>query len=379
YKVSVGKKVVVIGGGNVAIDVARSVTRESMAKASATEDGSATMDAARTALRIGAEEVHVVCLESREEMPAFEYEVEEAEKEGIILHPSRGPKRIIGEDGRVAALETIRCSSVFDEDGRFNPKFEEHTETVLPADSVIMAIGQRADLSFIQPADGIDVTPHDTIRVNPETLATTAPGVFAGGDVAFGPRIIVDAIADGQKAARSIHLFLREEKIHVESKARMVPLENHSMPPEYLSIPRETMPSIPIKKRLGIAEVQLGFSESQAANEGKRCLKCNINTIFDGTKCILCGGCVDVCPEYCLKMIDLGEAEIDENMRRLIERKLEVDLENGRVLEEREFRKLGTLMIKDEERCIRCGLCARRCPTGAVTMESFEYVEEYVG
>ena len=290
YRVSVGKKVVVIGGGNVAIDVARSVTRESAAKASMTEDGSATMDAARTALRIGAEEVHVVCLESREEMPAFEYEVEEAEREGIILHASRGPKRIVGKGGKVTALETIRCSSVFDEDGRFRPTFQEHTETILPADTVIMAIGQRADLSFIRPEDGIDLTPHGTIRVNPETLATTAPGIFAGGDVAFGPRIIVDAISDGQKAARSIHLFLRGEKIHVESKARMVLIENHSMPLGYPSISREEMPSIPLKKRMGIAEVQLGFSESQAGKEGRRCLKCNINTIFSGKKCILCGG-----------------------------------------------------------------------------------------
>lgn len=374
YKVKLGRKVCVIGGGNVAIDVARSVSRK---KSLQIEDGSTTMDAARTALRLGAEEVHVACLESREEMPAFQYEVDEAEKEGIILHPSRGPKRIIGKNGSVIGLETIKCNSVFDDQGRFNPTFTDGTESIISADSVIMAIGQNADLSFVQPEDGIEITSQGTIKINPETLATTAPGIFAGGDIAFGPRIIVDAMADGQKAARSIHLFFSGGRIRMKSKAIMIPIPDHTMPPGYTAIPRQEMPTIPLARRMGISEVQLGFSQKQYSSEGKRCLKCNINTIFNGDKCILCGGCVDICPEYCLKMISLSEVHIDENLKKLVEHKLEIDWSHFEKMSEEEIRQSGTIMIKDEENCIRCGLCARRCPTGAVSMELFDYKEEF--
>ncbi len=374
YKVNIGRKVCIIGGGNVAIDVARSVSRKNSLQI---EDGSTTMDAARTALRLGAEEVHVACLESRKEMPAFQYEVDEAENEGIILHPSRGPKRILGKNGSAIGLETVHCASVFDEQGKFNPKFVEGTESVISADTIIMAIGQKSDLSFIKSEDEIEITSQETVKINFETLATTAPGIFAGGDIAFGPRIIVDAIADGQRAAKSIHFFLGGGRIHIKSKATMTSIQNHTMPAGYTAIPRQEMPTLPLAKRMGISEVQLGYSHEQSASEGRRCLKCDVNTIFTGDKCILCGGCVDICPEHCLKMVTLNEITIDENLKKLVAAKLGMDWTSIEKMTEEEIRQSGTVMIKDEENCIRCGLCSKRCPTGAISMELFEYEEEF--
>ncbi len=185
YRVWLGHKVVVIGGGNVAVDVARTAAREGTDQVAV----STTLDAARAALRLGSREVHVICLESRDQMPAHGYEVEEAEREGIIFHPSTGPKRVLGVDGKVTGLETVHCLSVFDANGRFSPSFAPGSESLLTTDSVILSVGQLSDLSFLRPEDGIETTPRGTLAIDPQTLATTALGVFAGGDAAFGPRL----------------------------------------------------------------------------------------------------------------------------------------------------------------------------------------------
>ena len=357
YKVDLGKKVIVIGGGNVAMDVARSAMRKVATSLipGGLEEMREAVEVARLALRRGAREVHLVCLESRKEMPAHPWEVEEAEKEGIIIHPSLGPKRIVGAEGKVVGLETIDVESVFDRDGRFNPAFKAGTEKVIEGTSVILAIGQASDLSFITKEDGIEKTRRGTIAVNEETLAATASGIYAGGDVAFGPRNVIQAVADGQKAARSIDYYLKGRR-EQKKIAKFTVLKDHRMSKGYDAIERQEVPVLPLDRRIGIAEVELGFSDNVAKEEGKRCLKCFINTIFDSSKCILCGGCVDVCPEYCLKMVSVSKIEGGENLVKLIGKKGDVQ----------------TAMLKDETKCIRCGLCARRCPTGTITMEMFE-------
>ncbi len=369
YKVDLGEKVIVIGGGNVAVDIARIVKRigdESLlrkhgAVSETREDIEAALDMARTALRMGARDVIMVCLESRENMPAWEWEIEEAAGEGVIMACSNGPKRIIGKDGRATGLETLKVRSVFDEQGRFNPSFFEGSEQVIEGDTIILAIGQASDFSWLREEDGIEVTSRGLLKVDPETLATKAPGVYAGGDVAFGPRIIIEAVADGQKAARSIEKYLRKE-IRIERRWRSGEID-HRMPENFDRIPRQKPPVIDIQRRTGISEVENLYSEDQARWESRRCYRCNVNTIFSSTKCILCGGCADVCPESCYRLIDLEQIHQDERIRGVILSRYGND------------HPTGSAIIKDEERCIRCGLCAKRCPTGAITMERFEEEE----
>jgi len=374
FEIKLGKRVVVVGGGNVAIDVARAAVRlvqESATYTDQEEDAKGlqpAFDAARMALRSGAQEVDMVSLESRAQMPAWKGEVDEAEHEGIVVDNGWGPKEIVGENGVVTGLKVRRCLTVFDENGRFNPAFSDE-EKIIPCDSVILAIGQQADLSFLSGDEGVQVTPRGILKID-ENLMTTAPGVFAGGDVAFGPRILVEAVANGHKAARSIHVFLSgKTKKTVLSRFRILP--NWEMPRGFLSTPRQQMPVLAANRRIGIAEVELGFDEEQGRAEGLRCLKCQVNTIFDGSKCILCAGCVDVCPENCLRLVDLAQVSGDERYDALIRNRYGVpaaELKAGQ----------AGAIIKNEEKCIRCGLCAARCPTGSITMEALEQQEREV-
>ena len=219
YRFAIGKKVVVIGGGNVAMDVARSAAREVLKQyvpgeaEPNTENISAVathemMDISLSALRLGAHEVSIVCLEHRHEMPAALEEVEEAELEGIVMHDGRGPRRVLGEGGKVIGLETVRTKAVFDAAGKFNPTFEENSESVLECDTIILAIGQAPRLDFLAPEDGIEVSGRGLLVADKATLMTTAPGVFAGGDCVFGPRLIIDSVGDGKRIALGIDKFL---------------------------------------------------------------------------------------------------------------------------------------------------------------------------
>jgi formate dehydrogenase beta subunit len=370
FEIKLGKRVVVVGGGNVAIDVAREAIRrvhEGALEATG-ESLQPALDAARLAMRAGAEEVDMVSLESRVQMPAWKGEVDEAEQEGIVVDNGWGPKEIVGENGIVTGLRVRRCLTVFDENGRFNPAFSDE-EKIIPCDSVILAIGQQADLSFLSGEDGVQVTPRGILKIDAD-LSTTLPGVFAGGDVAFGPRVLVEAVANGHRAARSIHMYLSgKTKKTVLSRFRIMP--NWSMPHGFLSIPRQKMPVLAANRRIGIAEVELGFDEEQGRAEGLRCLNCQVNTIFDGSKCILCNGCVDVCPENCLRLVDLVQVSGDERYDALIQDRYGVpaaELKAGQ----------AGAIIKNEDKCIRCGLCADRCPTNAITMESLEQQEREV-
>ena len=374
YEIELGKRVAVVGGGNVAIDVARAAVRlvqEAVDFAVPDEDEKslqAALDAARMAMRSGAEKVDMVSLESRVQMPAWKGEVQEAEHEGIDVDNGWGPKEIMGRDGAATGLKVRRCVSVFDENGRFNPAFSDE-EKVIPCDSVILAIGQQADLSYLNNEDGVQVTPRGILKID-DDLSTTAPGVFAGGDVAFGPRILVEAVANGHRSARSIHLYLsgKTEKT-VRSRFRI--LTDWKMPRGFLSTPRQKMPVLAANRRIGIAEVELGFDEEQGRAEGLRCLNCQVNTIFDGSKCILCAGCVDICPENCLRLVDLVQVSGDERYDALIKQRYGVGaaaLKAGQ----------AGAIIKNEEKCIRCGLCADRCPTQAITMETLERQEREV-
>jgi formate dehydrogenase beta subunit len=381
YKVELGEKIIVLGGGNVAIDVARTAVRQERIQEVAS-DITEALDVARSAVRFGAKEVHMVVLESRAEMPATEEEIDEALEERIHIHNSLGPHRILGSKGKVTGLETVKCSSVFDENGRFNPKFVPGTEQVLKADTIIMAIGQASDLSFIQSEDGIETTPRNTIKVDPDTLATTAPGIYAGGDVSFGPRNAIDAIADGRRVARAIDQYLtgmkrQDERVYVQ----VYDTFEYVQQPDFEKGDRVPIPVLPIDRRVGVAQVELGYSEEQAIQEAKRCLRCWVNTVFEGreergSECILCGGCVDFCPEDCIELVSLERLASDPTAMKELEHSQDFLLGHRQTLTGEEVE--GAVMLKDETICIRCGLCAKRCPVGCITMEGFEIEEKVV-
>jgi NADPH-dependent glutamate synthase beta subunit-like oxidoreductase len=392
YRFTIGKKVLVIGGGNVAMDVARSAAREVLRQhaggvetfepSQGNMDAVAAremMDVSLSALRLGAQEVHLVCLETREEMPAALEEIEEAEEEGIIIHPGLGPKEIIGENGRAVALEVLKTKSVFDANRRFNPTFYDNSETRLACDTIIMAIGQAPNLQFLSSEDGVEISPRGLVAVNPQTLMTSVAGVFAGGDCVFGPRLIIDSVADGKRAAVGIDEFLRGND-HVAPIVEVEVLERHRMPLDLLDLLRPQIPMLPLNRRTGVTEVEIGFDAESAMAEARRCLHCWVNTVFegtpeDGTSCILCGGCVDVCPENCLELVSLDRISFDESTTgQLAEVRdlLGVELDDIRAEELGVI--AGSAMLKDESRCIRCGLCAARCPAGTITMESFNLV-----
>jgi len=251
--VKVEEKVLVIGGGNVAIDVAR------------------------TALRLGAREVQLACLESREEMPAHEWQIEEAVEEGVIPNVSWGPKRILGDGDCVTGVELVRCTSVFDDEGRFNPSFDDEETAAIETDMVIIAIGQASDLSLLNEESQIQVA-RGTIEVDKDTLQTGVSKIFAGGDVVSGAASVIEAIAMGRKAAVSIDRFLGGDGVIDET------LIEHEKPDPWLGREegfadkrRVQTPYLPVEQRLqDFPLVELVLDEGMAIEEAKRCLKCDL-------------------------------------------------------------------------------------------------------
>lgn len=372
YRVEMGRRILVIGGGNVAVDVARTAVRGGeQTNLQRNLSIVQAMDVARSAVRFGARDVTLCCLESESEMPASRDEVEEAAIEGIRVSYRIGPRRIVGTNGVVTGVEFLRVSRVFDENGRFDPQFVAGSEHVVEADSVIVAIGQTGEFSFLQPEDGV-ATRGGRIVIDPDTLATTAPGIYAGGDAAFGPRIAINAVADGKLAAKSINEFLRGIPLAYEEEAVEVVIEPRwDRTYDFEAIPRQKPMARPLARRIGIAEVEECFTERAARREGSRCLRCWTNTIFDqqpeaGTECILCGGCQDICPEDCIEIVPSWRV----TRLPLGARELAPVLVGERWA--------GSVMLKNEEVCIRCGLCAARCPTGTITMRSFQRKENAV-
>ncbi len=392
YRFTIGKKVLVIGGGNVAMDVARSAAREVVRQhAAGVEEQEPVqanvnavaaremMDVSLSALRLGAQEVHLVCLEDRDRMPASLDEIAEAEEEGVILHPGFGPKRVVGSGGAVAGLEVLKTKSLFDADKRFHPTFYEGSETLFECDTLIMAIGQAPRLDFLQPEDGVEISRRGLIAVDPRTLMTSAAGVFAGGDCAFGPRLIIDSVADGKRAAMGIDAYLRGTS-HPEPVIEVEILHRHSMPLDLLDLVRNEPPLLPVDRRTGVTEVETVYDEQTARAEAQRCLHCWVNTIFegneeDGSRCLLCGGCVDVCPENCLELVSLDRFQFaPEVVEQLVANEQLLNVELDEVRAEELGTIAGSVMLKDETRCIRCGLCAMRCPAGTITMEAYNLI-----
>lgn len=360
-QVELGTRVVVVGGGNVAYDVARTVLRQE------------EYDVSRTAARLrGVREVNLVCLESLEEMPADTVEIVEGTEEGVIRQNSWGPREILVRevDGRkfVRAVRFVRCTSVYDENRRFAPKFDESKELVVECDSVLLSVGQSADLRFLDAArDGVKMRSPQQIVNDPATGQTSAPGIFVAGDIAYGPKLLIHAIASGKQAARSVFHFLTGKEITQDEVQFHFPIEHYRREKHYERRLRLHIPTLSPSERLLDAKalVEKGYTETQAREEAGRCLDCGINTVFDGERCILCGGCVDVCPTACLKLVSIDRMERTPELETAIRDFLGEDAAES------------SAILKDEERCIRCALCAQRCPTTAITMERFSFAKEW--
>ncbi len=265
-EVVVGERVAVIGGGNVA------------------------MDGARTSVRMGAKETFLICLESRKDMPASTEEVAEADAEGVQIHPSHGVKRIIAENGHVTGVELIEVASVFDKDGKFNPTYKEGTEKVLACDYVILAIGQRAGLSFLSSTYP-SLLRRGLLAAEPLTMATPIAGIFAGGDVVTGTKSVVEAIAAGARAAESVHRYLDGLDI---AAGRTMAVSEESIAPRRQAVeavprmPAALPPELPVaNRRSNFAEVMGPFSSEEACREAARCLNCGV--------CSECLECVRAC------------------------------------------------------------------------------------
>jgi len=380
----VGEKIVVIGGGNVAYDVARSAVRPLDAmepeenSADVARGESVAYDVARSAMRLsGKREVHVVCLESRKEMPADEVEVSEGAEEGLVLHNSRGPRAIVGANGKVAGLRTVECTAVFDANRRFSPTFNEANVETIEADTIIFSIGQSSDLSFLQPGDGVESN-RGLIKVDPETYQTTAPDVFACGDIAHGPRLFIHAIRSAQIAARSMHDFLRGTNTQITVESSWEPAA-YSMREGWDQLRRHHPPVVAAAERANSLKiVEENYPDAEARTQAARCLRCNVNTVFDTGMCVACTGCVDVCPENLIKLTPVTELCKTAEGRDWIAGLAGVPPGEMETFGREQLDAMGGVMVKDESTCIRCGLCAARCPSHAITMQRFNFKRKCV-
>jgi NADPH-dependent glutamate synthase beta subunit-like oxidoreductase/bacterioferritin-associated ferredoxin len=300
-RVNIGKKVIVIGGGNVAVD------------------------AALTAKRLGAQEISIVCLEKREEMPAWDYEIKEALDDGIKIINSLGPRRFLKKDGKLSGIELRNCIAVFDEKGTFNPRYDETDLTRMNADTAIIAIGQTADLTFAEK-EGIRITPAGKLDVDPDTLQSNIEWVFVGGDVLDGPKTVVDAMASGKKAAESIKRYIRGEDLAADREWEG-PYETDQQMDTEGFLPKERCPTntLNIDQRKGIFdEINLCLEKPEAIGEAERCMSCECHmceiicptgaitiiqqrTLVDEEKCVACFRCVDACQQNAIRIVSRPE------------------------------------------------------------------------
>lgn len=358
--IAIGRSAVVIGGGNVAYDVARSVLRQT------------AYDAARAAARLpGTRRVALASLETLEEMPADTIEIVEGDEEGVERLNGWGPVEIRRDaTGRVTGVVLRRCLRVYDDERRFAPVYDDGERRTVDCDTVLLATGQSPDLGFLGDGGGdlVEARP-GWPRVDPETLATTAPGVFVAGDLAHGTRLLIDAVASGKRAARSVYRHLRGSEITMETLERFLVLPLYARERGYESLRRTEIPTLSPEARLADprATVEVGYDVASAQREASRCLDCGVTPVFDGTRCVLCGGCADVCPTLCLKLIGLDGLVETPGLARVIRKTLGPGADPGQ----------HSAILKDEDRCIRCGLCAARCPVDAITMERVRFAMEW--
>lgn len=353
----IGKRVIVLGGGNTA------------------------MDCCRSARRLGGEDVQVIVRSGFDEMKASPWEKEDAMHEDIPIHNYLVPKAFTHENGKLTGITFEKVKAEYDAKGRRKLVPAGEPDQHFPCDDVLVAVGQENAYPWIERDIGIEFDQWNMPVVDPKTFVSTNPAVFFGGDAAFGPKNIIWAVAHGHDAALSIHKMLSGEDIterplpHVEIESQKMGIHEWSYDND---ITLDQRFRVPLREKTVAlrdikAEVELGYDVKLALGEAHRCLNCDVQTVFTGQLCIECDACVDICPMDCITFTQNGE---EAELRQRLEapsNNLTQDLYVADNL------KTGRVMVKDEDVCLHCGLCAERCPTGAWDMQKYLIEMAYAG
>ena len=353
---SIGKKVIVLGGGNTA------------------------MDCCRSSLRLGADDVKVVVRSPFSQMKASEWEIEDAMEENIPILENHVPKKFLHKAGKLFGMEFEKVEAVFDAEGNRSLVPTNDEPVIIECDDVLVAIGQDNSFEWIERDIGIEFGEWDMPIVNAVTFQSTHPKVFFGGDAAWGPENIIWAAAHGHQAAISIHKFCQNENINDRPEpgtnlvSQKMGLHEWSYDNDISQAKRLLVPKADQNlalKSLKI-EVEKGFDAQLAMEEAQRCLNCDVQTVFSESLCIECDACVDICPTDCINFMFNGPEDEVRQKTRIPALNIEQDLLISKILPTKRT------MIKDEDVCLHCGLCAERCPTGAWDMQTFLYEEAKV-
>lgn len=347
----IGENVVVIGGGNTA------------------------MDCCRTALRLGGKDVKVSVRSPRADMKASDWEIEDAEREGIPILDNHSPKEFLVKDGKLTGIVFEKMQAEYDETGRRSLKPTGEAPVIIECDDVLMAIGQDNAFPWIERDIGLEFDEWGMPVVHAESFQSTLPNVFFGGDAAWGPKNIIWAVAHGHQAAISIDLFCRGEPLlrrpppTTNLASQKMGIHEWSYDNAISNDQRFAVPHADTKEALKSLhlEVELGYDEKLALDEAMRCLNCDVQTVFSRSLCIECDACTDICPVDCINFIDNSEETDLRNRLRVPATNLEQDLYVSDTL------RTGRVMVKDEDMCLHCGLCAERCPTAAWDMQKLTY------
>jgi NADPH-dependent glutamate synthase beta subunit-like oxidoreductase len=352
---SIGERVLIIGVGNTA------------------------MDCCRTSLRLGAKDVKVMARKPRGFFKASEWELEDAEEENVEIIVNHSPKEFVYEGGKLVGMKFDLMEYKVDERGRID-RGTSTGEVVIPCDDVVLAIGQDNAFPWIERDIGIEFDKWDCPEVDEKTMMCTREGVFFGGDAAFGPKNIIWAVEHGHQAAISIHKYCHGEDVldrlpfRLNLSSQKMGMHEWSYSNDYDAAERRLVPHVDLKTRfqkLDI-EVELGFSAEQAAAEVERCLNCDIQTVFTASLCIECDACLDICPVNCLTITNNGD---EDDLRTRLKAPAE-NLDQPLFVSE-DLPQTGRVMVKDEDLCVHCSLCAERCPTGAWDMQKSKLLIPY--
>ena len=339
--------------------------------------GNTAMDCCRTSLRLGGKDIKVMARRPRKFFKASPWELEDAEEEGVEIVINHAPKRFVIENGKLVGMEFDRLE--WDEKAEKSKVIET---IVIPCDDVILAIGQDNAFPWIEKDLGIEFDKWGLAKVDEKTFMSTRPGIFFGGDSAWGPKNIIWAVEHGHQAAISVHNFCESIPVTERPKPGMnllskkMGISEWSYHNDFNPAPRQKMHHVDLERRfkeLNI-EVELGFDIKQTAKEVQRCLNCDIETVFTAPKCIECDACIDICPVSCLTM----EKDAPEEQLR---QHLSVPALNPdqALFASKPLPQTGRLMLKDEDLCVHCGLCAERCPTAAWDMQQFQLFLSHAG